>query len=64
MVKNFSKTHLNTSENITKLVRAASKLSIQDLAVAMDGTEEEAKSIITVSRPQVSNVYLLAILLS
>lgn len=55
MVKNFSKTHLNTSENITKLVRAASKLSIQDLAVAMDGTEEEAKSIITTSNMVLNN---------
>lgn len=55
MVKNFSIENLKSSENITKLVRAASRLNIQDLAAAMDGTEEDAESIITVSQSLLMN---------
>lgn len=48
MMKNFSMADLGEGQTIATLVRAASKLSIEELAVAMDGTEEEAKSIKTV----------------
>lgn len=48
MMKSFSRRNLDSTESITELVRAASKLSIDELAAAMDGTQEQAASIITV----------------
>lgn len=49
MVKNFSSTDLNSPTVFSTLVRAASKLSIDELARATGGSTEDADTIITVS---------------
>lgn len=49
MVKNFSVADLGNNEEVRSFVRHASKLSLGELARAMDGTEEEAATLKSVS---------------
>ena len=49
MVKNFSSSDLSTPNVFSTLVRAASKLSLDELARVTGGSTEDADTIITVS---------------
>lgn len=45
MVKSFSRANVDDSESISQMVRAASKLSADELAKALNGDDKEAASI-------------------
>lgn len=49
MVKSFSLANLERPELFSTIVRAASKLSIEELAMVTGGTQEDADTIIRVS---------------
>lgn len=49
MMKNFSLANLDNAEVLSKLVRAASKLSIQEFSLVTGGSEADADAIVTVS---------------
>ena len=50
MLKNFSLVDMGDARAISSLVRAASKLSIEELAMVTGGSEEDAGTIISVRR--------------
>lgn len=54
MLKNFSLVDMGDARAISSLVRAASKLSIEELAMVTGGSEEDAGTIISVRRRFVS----------